>query len=64
MANPELIARLAWHRHIGDRFLNYLGEEEVIPVARKERMLRTMGYNLDDDAALEEAIFQLDAAPW
>ncbi|TGG95348.1 4-alpha-glucanotransferase [Natronospirillum operosum] len=64
MANPDLISRLAWQRCIGDRFINYLGEEEIIPVARKERMLRTMGYDLDDDAAIEEAIFQLDGAPW
>lgn len=64
MANPELISRLAAQRHIGDRFLNYLGQEEVIPIERKERMLRAMGYDLEDNATLEQAIFDLDAAPW
>ncbi|MEX1056552.1 MAG: 4-alpha-glucanotransferase, partial [Natronospirillum sp.] len=64
MANPELVARLAWHRKMGDSFVNYLGQEEIVPVERKERMLTTLGYKIDNDAALEAAIFELDGAPW
>ncbi|WLD59294.1 4-alpha-glucanotransferase [Salinispirillum sp. LH 10-3-1] len=64
MANPELIAKLAFHRGIADRFSNYLGEEEVIPQARKEKILRAMGYDLSNDEAVRQAIFALDAAPW
>lgn len=64
MADSNLVAQLALHCRMGDRFLNYLGNEEVIPAARKERMLAAMGYDLGSDSAIEQAIFDLDAAPW
>lgn len=64
MASPDLIAKLAFHRGIADRFANYLGEEEEIPLARKEKILRAMGYDLSNDEAVRQAIFALDAAPW
>lgn len=64
MTHAELISKLAYHRGIAQRFANYLGHEETIPAERQAKILQAMGYDLSDDAAIEQAVFALDAAPW
>ncbi len=64
MVNPERVAQLAYQRRIGDQFINYRGDMETIPTERKARMLSAMGYDLDNEAAVEAGVYALDAAPW
>ena len=64
MSNPELIRQLAHLRKMGDQYVDYKGQLTTVPLEYKELLLQAMGYALDDDAALHQAITELDQKEW
>lgn len=64
MANSELVSKLAHLRNISSTFQDYRGAATQVDAANIERILSAMGYDLGDDAGLEQRAIQLDQQQW
>jgi 4-alpha-glucanotransferase len=60
----DLLERLARQRGIGDAYYDYRGELKQISRATKRAILAAMGCRVDDAAALEHELAELDSASW
>lgn len=56
--------QLLYLSHIGSEYHSYSGQHIVLPLALRLKFAQAMGFNTDDDDAVNQAIFQLDAKPW
>ncbi|MEQ8801031.1 MAG: hypothetical protein RLP45_03240, partial [Haliea sp.] len=45
-------------------YLDYGGQRREVPLAQRQRVLRLMGLEPEDPAALAAAVERLDADPW
>src|ERR1700736_156173 len=64
MADTTVIERLARLRDIGDAYHDYRGELRYFSLETKRGLLRAMGCNVDDPAALALELSQLEMARW
>jgi 4-alpha-glucanotransferase len=53
--DTSAIARLAKARGVGERYLDFQGEERIVSLATRVRILRAMGIDVDDPAAVSRA---------
>lgn len=51
-----------WHG-IAEDYFNYKGDLVKVPLENRLNLLRTMGVNVDSEAALRQAAFSVDVAP-
>ena len=59
-----MIERLARLRGIGDAYHDYRGELKHFSLETKKNLLRAMGCNVDEPAALALELSQLEVARW
>ena len=58
------LEQLLYHCHIGAEYYSYSGEHIELPLELRLQFLQAMGYNAEDEQAVAQAIYQLDAEPW
>jgi 4-alpha-glucanotransferase len=58
------LEKLLYLRGVASEYLNYSGERTVIAHELRLKFLQAAGYDVEDDQAVQQAIYQLDAAPW
>lgn len=56
--------RLLYFRGVSAEYLNYSGERIVVPHEIRLKLLEAVGYKVDDEAGVAQAVFELDAQPW
>ncbi len=64
MAQWEVAAKIAHLRNISSRFVDFQGREVDVPRENIALILEAMGYDLNDEAGLEKAAFELDTYQW
>lgn len=58
------LEQLLYHSHIGAEYDSYSGQRIVLPLELRLQFLQAMGFDINDDDAITQAIYQLDAKPW
>ena len=64
MANYELTSKVAHLRKISNSFVDYRGNEAEVPFENIELILQAMGYDLENEDALNHKAWQLDTHQW
>jgi 4-alpha-glucanotransferase len=64
IVDPAMIEKLARLRGIGDAYHDYRGELRHFSLETKKNLLRAMGCNVDEPAALALELARLEAARW
>ena len=59
MANYELTSKVAHLRKISNSFVDYRGNEAEVPFENIELILQAMGYDLENEDALNHKAWQL-----
>ena len=58
------LEKLLYLTGVSAEYLDYNGQLHQVPVWQRERVLEKQGINGTDAAAIERAVFELDALPW
>lgn len=58
------LEKLLYLRRISADYINFSGERVVVPFESRLKYLQAAGYDVGDDTAINQAIFELDALPW
>ena len=61
MNNQE---KLLYLRGVSAEYLNYSGERIVVPHELRLKFLQAVGYEVSNEEAICDAVFELDALPW
>ena len=58
------LEKLLYLRGVAAEYFNYSGERTVVPDEVRHSILSAVGYDVSDEHATRQAIFELDALPW
>jgi 4-alpha-glucanotransferase len=56
--------KLLYLRGVAAEYFDYSGQRVVIPFEQRLLFLQAVGYDINNEQQLEQAIFELDAQPW
>ena len=58
------LEKLFYFRGVSAEYLNYSAERIVVPHEIRVKLLEAVGYDVTDDEAVAQAVYELDALPW